>query len=86
MSRPTINCDLLVIGSGIAGMAAALFAANRGINIVQAGMAGELTFASGLLDLMGVHPVKESRIWDDPVRLTHLPRPPSSGFSHRTAL
>ncbi len=66
MSRPTINCDLLVIGSGMAGMAAALFAANRGINIVQTGMTSELAFASGLLDLMGVHPVREGRIWDDP--------------------
>ncbi|MCP4110428.1 MAG: anaerobic glycerol-3-phosphate dehydrogenase subunit B [Desulfobacteraceae bacterium] len=66
MSRPTINCDLLVIGSGMAGMAASLFAAKKGINIVQAGMTSELSFASGLLDLMGVHPAKESRIWDNP--------------------
>lgn len=64
--RPAINCDLLVIGSGMAGMAGALFAGARGISVVQTGMSSALTFASGLLDLMAVHPVKESRIWNDP--------------------
>ncbi len=62
----SIRCELFVIGSGMAGMAAALFAAGRGINTVQAGMSSELAYASGLLDLMAVHPVRESRIWDDP--------------------
>ena len=42
-----IHCDLLVIGSGMTGMAASLFAANRGIDTVQVGLAGELGFASG---------------------------------------
>jgi len=66
MSKSEIYCDLLVIGSGMAGMAASLFAAKRGINIVQTGMNSELSFASGLLDLMGVHPVGQGRVWDDP--------------------
>ncbi|RTZ98684.1 MAG: anaerobic glycerol-3-phosphate dehydrogenase subunit B [Deltaproteobacteria bacterium] len=63
---PEISCDLLVIGSGITGMAAALFAANLGIDTVQVGRAGELGFASGFLDLLGVHPVEDGRIWDRP--------------------
>jgi glycerol-3-phosphate dehydrogenase subunit B len=63
---PEINCDLLVIGSGITGMAAALFAANRGMNTVQVGLAGELGFSSGFLDLLGVHPVADGRVWDRP--------------------
>jgi glycerol-3-phosphate dehydrogenase subunit B len=58
--------DLTVIGAGIAGMAAALFAANRGMSTVQVGSTGEIIFASGLLDLMGVHPVHEKHIWHDP--------------------
>lgn len=66
MRGETRDCDLLVIGTGMAGMAAALFAANRGISTVQAGLPGEINFASGLLDLMAVHPVREGRVWDNP--------------------
>jgi glycerol-3-phosphate dehydrogenase subunit B len=62
----TIKCDICVIGSGLAGMAAALFAATRGLSVVQAGHTGEIIFASGLLDLLGVHPVSEKRLWSDP--------------------
>jgi glycerol-3-phosphate dehydrogenase subunit B len=61
-----IDCDLLVIGRGMAGMTAALFAANRGLSTVQVGMIGGLIFASGLLDLLGVYPLHEKRPWDDP--------------------
>jgi len=61
-----IECELFVIGRGMAGMAAALFAANRGLSTIQAGMAGGLIFASGLLDLLGVYPLDEKRPWDDP--------------------
>ena len=61
-----LKFDLLVIGSGMAGMAAALFAANRGLSVVQAGVTSETVFASGLLDLMGVHPIKEKKVWHDP--------------------
>ena len=43
-----ITCDLMIIGAGMAGMAAALFAANRGIDTVQVGMKSELDFSSGL--------------------------------------
>ena len=62
----TIECDLCVIGSGLAGMAAAHFAAARGLSVVQMGHTGEIIFASGLLDLLGVHPVSEKRSWSDP--------------------
>ena len=62
----TIECDLCVIGSGLAGMAAALFAAARGLRVAQMGHTGEIIFASGLLDLLGVHPVAEKRAWSDP--------------------
>ena len=61
-----LKCDLLVIGRGMAGMASALFAANRGLSTVQVGMTGEIVFASGLLDLMGVHPIEEKKVWQDP--------------------
>ena len=62
----SIKCELTVIGTGIAGMASALFAANRGLSTVQVGSTGEIIFASGLLDLMGVHPIQEKKSWRDP--------------------
>ena len=60
------SCDVAVIGSGMAGMAAALFAAERGLSCIQVGSGGGLLFASGLLDLLGVHPVAERRLWQSP--------------------
>ena len=62
----TIDCELAVIGAGMAGMAAALFAAKRGLEVVQIGRPLGFTFASGLLDLMAVHPVAEGKTWEDP--------------------
>ncbi len=62
----TIHCQLLVIGAGMAGMAAALFAANRHISTVQVGIPGEILYASGLIDLLGVHPIEKRRLWRNP--------------------
>ena len=58
--------DICIIGTGMAGMASALYAANRGLSTVQVGSAGEIMFASGLLDLLGVHPVEEKRAINRP--------------------
>ncbi|OEU64412.1 MAG: hypothetical protein BBJ57_08070 [Desulfobacterales bacterium PC51MH44] len=67
MSDPvTIKVELLVIGTGMAGNAAALFAANRGLSVAQVGCTAEIIFASGFLDLMGAHPIQEKRLWHDP--------------------
>lgn len=63
---PAHRCDLLVVGTGMAGMAAALFAALRGIETAHVGMTGSINFASGLLDLMGVQPTDEGRVRTDP--------------------
>ena len=61
-----IACDVCVVGSGMAGMSAALFAANRGLATVLVGRTGEIIFATGLLDLLGVHPLEEGKTWSDP--------------------
>ena len=67
MTEPKkIECDLCVIGSGLAGMAATLFGANRGLSVCQMGHTGEIIFASGLMDLLGVHPANEKDPRSDP--------------------
>ena len=58
--------DVAVIGAGMAGMAAALFAAERGLSCIQIGSGGGILFASGLLDLLAVQPVAEHRLWQSP--------------------
>ena len=60
------RCDVAVIGAGMAGMAAALFAVERGLSCIQVGNSGGLLFASGLLDLLGVQPVADGRLWQSP--------------------
>jgi len=61
-----IDCELLVIGAGMTGMAASLFAGNRNVETVQVGITSEIIFASGLLDLLGVHPMEHETIRKDP--------------------
>ncbi|MDO9583617.1 MAG: glycerol-3-phosphate dehydrogenase subunit GlpB [Desulfomicrobium sp.] len=58
--------DVMVIGSGFAGMAAALFAANRGLSVVQTGATGGIDFSTGFIDLLAVHPIVELTVWEDP--------------------
>ncbi len=61
-----VSCDLAVIGAGMTGMAATMFAANRGLKTVQVGVTGEIIFASGFLDILGIHPISEKKPWSDP--------------------
>ena len=61
-----IECDLAVVGRGMAGMAATLFAANRGISTVQVGMTGEIIFSSGCMDLLAFPSSEREAPFDDP--------------------
>lgn len=61
-----IDTDVLIIGAGLAGLAATVFASNRGLSCVEVGQTGEINFASGFLDLLGVHPVEQKHGWIDP--------------------
>jgi glycerol-3-phosphate dehydrogenase subunit B len=65
-NNPDTCCDLLIIGAGVAGLTAALFAARHAIETVLVGMNSEIGFASGLLDLLGVHPLADGHILDNP--------------------
>ena len=58
--------DLVIIGAGMAGMAAAVFAAKRGSSTAIVGSLGESWFTGGLIDLMGVHPIDPAKTWQDP--------------------
>jgi len=58
--------DLAIIGAGMAGMAAAVFAAKRGLSTVIVGSLVESWFTGGLIDLMGVHPIESNNSWQDP--------------------
>ena len=45
--------DLAVVGSGLAGLAASVYAVNRGINVARVGSTGSLAYTTGYLDLLG---------------------------------
>jgi glycerol-3-phosphate dehydrogenase subunit B len=62
-----VEVDLAVIGGGLAGLATTAFATKRGLKTVQvSSTAGEMLFASGLLDLLGIHPLAQQKVWQDP--------------------
>jgi len=50
----------------MAGMAAAIFAANRKIKTLLIGNTGAGNFASGMFDLLGVYPLKTGQMLTDP--------------------
>ena len=58
--------DVMVMGSGFAGMAASLFAASRGLSVVQTGGTGGIDFSTGFIDLLAVHPMASQQVWEDP--------------------
>lgn len=83
-----IDCELAVIGAGMAGMAAALFAARRGLDVVQIGRPLGFTYTSGLFDLMAVHPVETGKTWGDPwacidALVRDIPQHPYSKISQK---
>ena len=60
------QCDLMIIGSGMAGMAAAIFASGRGLSTALIGNTGNMRFFSGLIDLMSVSPIAPATVWSNP--------------------
>ena len=65
-NQKQIKCDLLVIGRGFAGMAAAAQASGLGLKTVQAGSSSGFFLSSGLIDVLGVYPVKDARVLQTP--------------------
>ena len=62
----TFHTELAVIGSGLAGMAAATFAMRRGISTAQAGNTGAIAYTTGYLDLLGDTGQQENEALTDP--------------------
>jgi len=60
------ECDVLVIGAGLAGYIAAARASDLGLKTIQAGNSSALFFASGLFDLLGVFPIDSGKILTKP--------------------
>ncbi len=65
MKRQTrrIKTKLAVIGAGIAGFAASMFALKRGIEVAQFGHTGAIAYTTGYLDLLGV---ADNKVLNDP--------------------
>jgi glycerol-3-phosphate dehydrogenase subunit B len=65
MKRQTrhITADLAVIGTGIAGCAASIFARDLGLKVAQIGHSGAMAYTTGYLDLLGV---LDGQVLDDP--------------------
>ncbi len=64
--KPTIRhieTELAIIGTGMAGIAASIFALNRGISCTLASNTGALAYTTGYLDLLGFY---DGRFLDDP--------------------
>lgn len=58
--------QLAIIGSGLAGLAASVFAGNRGIRAAQVGNTGALAYTTGYFDLLGCHPAAAGQLLGDP--------------------
>jgi glycerol-3-phosphate dehydrogenase subunit B len=62
-----IHADVTVIGCGLAGLAAARFAADKGCRVAIVGASGATDLSSGLFDLLGALPGEEKPC-EDPWR------------------
>ncbi len=62
------DCTLAVIGSGTAGMAAAIFAAQKGLDTVLVGQPAQISFSSGCLDLFACIPGKPTQWFEAPFK------------------
>jgi glycerol-3-phosphate dehydrogenase subunit B len=66
MSLTTDYCDVLVIGSGLAGMSATFFSLDHGLKTIQIGSGSPLQFYNGFFDLMSTYPIQDNKTWDNP--------------------
>jgi len=58
--------QVAVVGSGLAGFAASIFALERGLSTAQVGNTGAVAYTTGYLDLLGSHPVTGRQVLENP--------------------
>ena len=66
MEKREFTTDLAVIGSGLAGMAASIFALKRNIPTALAGNTGAIAYTTGYLDLLGYNGENPAELLSDP--------------------
>jgi len=66
MSLSTDYCDVLIVGSGLAGMSSTFFSLEQGLKTIQIGRGCPLQFYSGFFDIMGTYPIQENKTWENP--------------------
>ena len=65
-NKKHLDCNILIIGAGFAGMVAAARASELGLKTIMAGNSSQLYFASGLFDLLGVYPLVPGTVLQNP--------------------
>ncbi len=58
--------DVVIVGAGLAGLAAGIFAVNRGLRVILAGSTGGLAYTTGYLDLLGSSLTETSSYYAEP--------------------
>ncbi|MCC2112362.1 MAG: glycerol-3-phosphate dehydrogenase subunit GlpB [Hyphomicrobiales bacterium] len=78
-----ISAEMAIIGTGLAGFAAAIFALDRGLTVAQIGNTGALAYTTGYFDLYGYEDEQPLRNpWQAIERLAdHDPNHPLAGIS-----
>ena len=64
--KPSVRryqCQLAIVGAGLGGVAANIFALQRGLKTAQIGKTGALAYTSGYFDLLGAH---DGKVYSDP--------------------
>ncbi|PID74939.1 MAG: anaerobic glycerol-3-phosphate dehydrogenase subunit B [Deltaproteobacteria bacterium] len=66
MENRQCKTDLAIIGTGLAGCAATIFALNRGLSVAQAGNTGAIAYTTGYFDLLGAEQGDTTTLITDP--------------------
>ncbi|PIE73507.1 MAG: anaerobic glycerol-3-phosphate dehydrogenase subunit B [Deltaproteobacteria bacterium] len=66
MENRQCKADLAIIGTGLAGCAATIFALNRGLSVAQVGNTGAIAYTTGYFDLLGAEQGDTTTLLTDP--------------------
>ncbi len=66
MENRQCKTDLAIIGTGLAGCTATIFALNRGLSVAQVGNTGAIAYTTGYFDLLGAEQGDTATLITDP--------------------